>query len=149
MLVRDNKAWQIYLRMLGEREKRIRSKHTMYKSLGCRRAQYATTSDCFENRLQKAFSWMESMTLSVHGKRKTATSSPSWYARGFLARNPHSGWQKGTYGNSPSQLFFWPGEENIGFLFIKIRFPWDQNRQTPVFLLPFEKTSPAVLGVTT
>lgn len=56
--------------MLGERGKRIRSKHTIYKSLGCRRAQYATTSDCFENRLQKAFSWMESMTLSLHSNTK-------------------------------------------------------------------------------
>lgn len=56
--------------MLGERGKRIRSEHTIHKSLRCRRAQYATTSDCFENRLQRAFSWMESMTLSLHGNTK-------------------------------------------------------------------------------
>lgn len=50
MLVRDNKASQIYLGILGERGgERIRSKHTIYKSLPCLRAQNAMTSDGSEN----------------------------------------------------------------------------------------------------
>lgn len=78
--------------MLGERGKRIRSEHTMYKSLWCRRAQHATTSDCSENRLQKALSWMESMTLSLHSSRKQPHLPWAHPERG---PSPRSSWWQG------------------------------------------------------
>lgn len=106
--------------MLGERGKRIRSKHTIYKSLRCRRAQYATTPDCFENRLQKAFSWMESMTLSLHGSR-AATSPLSSYRRGVPTQDPHGGKEKGTtVGTTPSSYCFSDQEMKTWAFFSKI-----------------------------
>lgn len=113
----------------------------MYKSLWCRRAQHATTSDCSENRLQKAFSWMESMTLSLHSHRKQPHLPWAHTERG---PSPRSSWWQGkgdNDGNSPSQVpFLRPGDENIGFVCNKIWFPWEIKIDEPQFSSsPLEK----------
>lgn len=147
MLVRDNKASQIYLGILGERGGKESGQSTRYTNpclaLGHRMQRPQTVLKIDYRRPSAAWSQWPYPCVS-RGKQLNLLWANT--RKGFWPKMSMVAGKRGDTESLSQLIFLSPREENVGFLFSKIWFPWYQNRRSLVF--PTE-TSPAALGVTT
>lgn len=145
ILQRTTAHHHVIAKCCGRRKKKIRSKHTMYKSLGRRRGWNAMTSDCSGNRLQKAYGWGESMTLSLCIKKK-ASKSPliELITSRIWALRSHKCWwtaRRRACGNGTTQQLFFcirRRNERMSFVLIRIGFSEDWQGEYACICLNFQ-----------